>query len=325
MLAVAALVGCAKEETLTFDKGEEIGFSSFVDNATRVVDDANNITDPSYKPTTLDHFNVYGTVNNVNIFNGNSVNKSGTAWDLTGTKQYWIAGAAYKFVAIVDGNKTVDSNVITSTTIDNTTGMPTSVTYKSDGATDLLCDVYECTAKTDGTANPTVSFAFTHLLSKVKFSVKNTSDAPNYRIQVNEVKLTNVYSEGVYNIPATSTASDTWTLDTDNLGDRNLDNNYSVEANSVKFNSNEVLLIPGSAVGVHVNAEIQVKHAVTNEWTEVTAVNKTFTNVLGSGNTLEANKAYHFAVSYGIGSEIQFSATLTDWTDGDGDGDTQLN
>ena len=30
----------------------------------------------------------------------------GAAWTLTGAKQYWIAGADYKFVGVVDGSKT---------------------------------------------------------------------------------------------------------------------------------------------------------------------------------------------------------------------------
>ena len=99
----AAMVSCAKEEVVSFDQGEAIEFGSFVDNATR----ADAATDPSYSTTTgkgvaLTQFNVYGAVEGVNIFNGNAVTKGdaayGAAWTLTGAKQYWIAGADYKFV-----------------------------------------------------------------------------------------------------------------------------------------------------------------------------------------------------------------------------------
>ena len=47
MLAVATLASCAKEETLSFDKGEAIQFgNAFVDNSTRAA------VDPSYNTTT---------------------------------------------------------------------------------------------------------------------------------------------------------------------------------------------------------------------------------------------------------------------------------
>jgi hypothetical protein len=76
MLAVAALVSCSKEQTIVADKGELIGFNSFVENSTR----ADAATDPSYSTTAgkgvaLTQFNVYGAVEGVNIFNGNAVTK----------------------------------------------------------------------------------------------------------------------------------------------------------------------------------------------------------------------------------------------------------
>mgnify|MGYP003295327306 CR=1 FL=1 len=105
-MAFAALAACTKETTVDVAR-EEITFgNAFVDNSTK----ADAATDPSYSTTgkgvALTQFNVYGAVNGVNIFNGNTVSKGeaayGSAWTLTGTKQYWIAGADYKFVGVVD-------------------------------------------------------------------------------------------------------------------------------------------------------------------------------------------------------------------------------
>ena len=308
MLAVAALVSCSKEESIRVDQGEAIEFgNAFVDNATR----ADDATDPSYSTTTgkgvaLTSFNVYGAVNGVNIFNGNLVEKNadyGAAWKLTGNKQYWIAGADYEFVAVVDGNKAG----VTVTHTDADSGIPTSIDYTVDGATDLLC---ASVVRLDNTNTSIVGFDFEHLLSKVKFSVENTSEAAatNYRIVLTSAKITGVYESGAYGVAARAwTATDTTDFVLENL---------TVASAATQFNSKEILLIPGKNVGVYVKANIEVTDDAGAHWTVVSEVEKTFTNVLGDGKTLVANNAYHFAVSLGIGTEIQFTATeMPDWNE----------
>ena len=328
ILAVAAtLVSCAKEDVVREAEGEAIQFgNAFVENSTR----AAAATDPSYSTTgngvDLTKFNVYGAVNGVNIFSGNEVTKGnaayGAAWTLDGAKQYWINGADYEFVAVVDGNKTVKVNetdvVVTSTTT-NASGIPTSITYNSDGATDLLCARVERKKDTNGNTDTSlVSFDFTHLLSKVKFSVKNTTDAAatNYRIVLTSAKIMGVYESGAYGVAARAwTATDTTDFVLENL---------TVASAATQFNSKEILLIPGNNVGVYVKANIEVTDDNGANWTVVSAVEKNFTNVLGDGKTLVANNAYHFAVELGIGTEIQFTATeMSDWNyDINGNGNT---
>lgn len=308
MLAVAALVSCSKEESIRVDQGEAIAFgNAFVDNSTR----ADAATDPSYSTTgngvALESFNVYGAVNGVNIFNGNAVTKGtaayGAAWTLTGNKQYWIAGADYEFVAVVDGNKTD----VTETHTDADSGIPTSIDYTVDGATDLLC---ARVVRLDNTDTSIVGFNFNHLLSKVKFSVENTSDAAatNYRIVLTSAKITGVFESGAYGV-----ATGAWTAT--NTTDFVLEN-LTVASAATQYNSNEILLIPGNNVGVYVKANIEATDDDGANWTVVSEVEKTFTNVLGDGNTLVANNAYHFAVSLGIGTEIQFTATqMPEWNE----------
>ena len=149
MLAVAALVSCSKEESIRIDQGELISFgNAFVDNSTRA-------TDPSYSTNDIESLNVYGTVNGVVIYPGTEITKNGANYGAAWTcpvDQYWIAGANYKFVGIVDGNK----SGVTATTVEN--GMPTSISYTADGKTDLLCQTITKTAKTDGTANAKITF-----------------------------------------------------------------------------------------------------------------------------------------------------------------------
>ena len=332
ILAVAAtLVSCAKEDVVREAEGEAIQFgNAFVENSTR----AATATDPSYSTTTgkgvaLESFNVYGAVNGVNIFNGNLVEKKGAAygaaWTLTGAKQYWINGADYEFVAVVDGNKTVkdgETDVVVTSTATNESGIPTSITYNSDGATDLLCARVERKkdATTGNTDTSLVSFNFTHLLSKVKFSVKNTTDAAatNYRIVLTEAKITGALASNTYEVGETS-AWDTVNT-TDNTKEFTLEN-LEVNSAATQYHSKELLLLPGVNVGVTVKANVQAKDS-RNEWTTVSTMQKTFSNVLGANNTLVASQAYHFAVELGIGAEIQFTATtMPEWGDC---GDTTL-
>ncbi len=322
ILAVAAtLVSCAKEDVVREAEGEAIQFgNAFVENSTR----ADAATDPSYSTTTgkgvtLESFNVYGAVNGVNIFNGNAVTKGddvdyGEAWTLTGAKQYWINGADYKFVGVVDGNKTG----VTAITPDEA-GLPSTISYTVDGATDLLCDVVtveDATAPYD-----IVAFDYTHLLSKVKFSVKNTTDsaATNYRFVLTSAKLTNVYQDGVYNVN-----NDAWTPGT-TMREYILEN-LTINSGATQYHSQEVLLIPGSQkVGVYVNANIEASDDNGATWKVVSSVEKPFTDVV----ELEKAKAYNFIVELGVGSEIKFTATtMPEWGNGntaDSDDDDDVN
>ena len=325
-MAFAALAACTKETTVDVAREEIVFGNAFVDNSTK----ADAATDPSYSTTgkgvALTQFNVYGAVNGVNIFAGNTVTKGeaayGSPWTLSGTKQYWIAGADYKFVGLVDGNKT-GVTVIAR----DAAGLPETITYTADGATDLLCDV----VTVDDAASPygVVAFNYTHLLSKINFAVKNTTDASatNYRIVLTSAKLTNVFKSAVYGVDA-----DAWTTTGSEMREYVLEN-LTINSAATQYHSQEVLLIPGSAVGVSISADIEATDDDPTDddavWTPVSTVEKTFENALGkvgdTPKTLAKATAYNFIVELGVGTEIQFTATtMPEWTDGDGDDNTVL-
>lgn len=328
-VAFAALAACTKETTVDVAR-EEITFgNAFVDNSTK----AAAATDPSYSTSgngvALEQFNVYGAVNGVNIFNGNLVTKTaayGAAWTLTGAKQYWIAGADYKFVGVVDGNK-IGVTAITP----DAAGLPETISYTADGETDLLCDV----VTVDDAAAPysIVAFNYTHLLSKINFAVKNTTDASatNYRFVLTSAKLTNVYKSAVYGVDAKA-----WTTDDSDANKREFVlENLTINSNATQYHPQEVLLIPGSAVGVYIEANIEATDddptADDAVWKVVSTVEKTFANALGKEDddvtpkTLAKATAYNFIVELGVGTEIQFTATaMPEWIDGDGDDNTVL-
>ena len=328
VLAMAAFAACSNEEQIAAPQGEAIAFgNAFVDNSVR----ADAATDPSYstngKGVALEKFNVYGAVNGVNIFNGNNVTKTagyGEAWSCDGPKQYWIAGADYKFVGVVDGNKTVGETVVTKTNLDEA-GLPSTIDYTVDGKTDLLCDVKTVN---DATAPySVVAFTYTHLLSKVKFSVKNTTgaDATNYRFKLTSAKITGAYASGVYNVVANAeqnVEADSWTLGS-TTRDYVLEN-LTINSNSQQYHSQEVLLLPGT-VGVYVKADIEASDDNGATWKKVSDVEKTFLTAA----TLAKGSAYHFIVELGVGQEIKFTATeMIDWANGntkDSDDDDTVN
>ena len=325
-MAFAALAACTKETTVDVAR-EEITFgNAFVDNSTK----ATSATDPSYSTTSgkgvaLEQFNVYGAVNGVNIFDGNTVSKGtagyGAAWTLNGAKQYWIAGADYKFVGVVDGNKTN----VTSIEFDDA-GLPETITYTADGKTDLLCNVQ--TVNNATAPYRLVAFNYTHLLSKINFAVKNTTDASatNYRFVLTSAKLTNAYESAEYDVN-TGEWAPAATMREFTLED------LIISSGATQYHSQEILLIPGSAVGVYIAADIEATDddptAVDAVWTVVSTVEKTFENALGkvgdTPKTLANATAYNFIVELGVGTEIQFTATtMLEWTDGDGNDNTVL-
>jgi hypothetical protein len=106
LCAVAALASCSKEEVVSYDKGEVIGFANpFVNKSTRA--DYDNATNK------VQAFKVYGIVtpqatgDATQIYNGADVERgtkaNGEAWDCNGTIQYWLPSSNYSFAAIVDG------------------------------------------------------------------------------------------------------------------------------------------------------------------------------------------------------------------------------
>ena len=312
MLAVAALVSCSKEESIRVDQGELISFgNAFVDNSTRA-------TDPSYSTNDIESFNVYGTVNGVVIYPGTEITKNsanyGAAWTCP-VDQYWIAGANYKFVGIVDGNK----SGVTATTVEN--GMPTSISYTADGKTDLLCQTITYTAKPAGQTNGLVAFNFNHLLSKVNFTVNNDSQsATGYSFVVKNIKF-NGATAATYNVETAAWGAAT-------TGDTIIGNERTVDSTPVKDIvvasgaektelATEVLFLPGTYT-------ISFTVDILYDGKLVTTTNYPTTGTTYS-HTLAANNAYNFNVGVSVGEKIQFTVTQKPtWTDGDGVNDTTL-
>lgn len=318
MLAVAALASCSQEDVIVADKGDLIGFNSFVENSTRA-------DDPSYSANDIESFKVWGTVNNVGIYNGATVSRPSTedgkgygdVWTCTGNQQYWISGADYVFAGIVDGDK---AGVSTTTPVN---GLPTTIEYTADGETDLLCQTIVRKAYT---GSDIVAFNFTHLLSKVNFTVINKSTAAkDYIFVARDITFTGA-KKGTYTIAYPTEdgqlvdgqlVAGSWTVADKDKGDKELsDLTVKTDVASAELGA-EVLFIPGSYA---------VDFAVDVYYQQIADANKVTTmEYAGSTQSLEANKAYNFVVNVSLGNPIQFTVTeQPTWEDGDGDDDTTL-
>ena len=303
ILAVAAaVVACQKNETIALDNGEAISFGNpFVENSVRA-------TDPSYGTTDkpLKAFKVWGTVTGsegpVAIFADDLV--SGTVgvdntWNCTTKTQYWITGATYEFAAVVDGNVTTEN------------GLPKTISYTADGTTDLL---YARAKRYTGLAdnNPKVAFEFKHLLSKVKFTLENTTPAGDkigtYTYTLTDVKITNAITNGTYTVADTfNSESKTYTVAgswaSKEANGMTFENIKGVTNATSKESASEKLVIPMDAATVSCNVNIYYGGKLIT----TTPASKTV--------KLEPGNAYNFKVSTGLNNTIMFTVeTQPSWT-----------
>ena len=294
-IALATLAACNKAEVIETQEGEQIAFNNaFVENTTKAAVDPSLGT--TAKPFTS--FNVWGTVGGVAIYNGDEVTgtvgsnivdgKETNLWTCESVKQYWIKDAQYKFSALANAG-TVElggDNLPAKTTFDAT-----------DADVDLL--YAEPVARVGvASGNAPVEFTFNHLLSKVKFTVNNNSQAATgYSFDVKNITIT---------CPKTGTiklADKTW----ESLSAAAAYSVPTVTVDNSKASEecvNELLLIPGS---VSINYAVDIKCNGT--------VIATHTPAAAHTTTLVGGNSYNFVVTVAVGEEITFSVDQNpSWT-----------
>ncbi len=296
MLAVAALVSCSKEESIRVDQGEAIAFgNAFVDNSTRAA------VDPSYgaNGVALTEFQVWGSVNGGNgavaIFAnddvtgtvGTDANGDPNVWNCD-VKQYWIKDAIYNFAALVNATNDV-------TLVDL---LPSKVNgFTADGAIDLLYARSEENIPGKASGNDLVDFTFEHLLSKVKFTVENTSvGAEEYSFKVNNIVI-NGNKTG--NVTLATKAWDSLSNSGDYaVAEITVDADETAGTHKAEC-AKELLLIPGD-FNITFNVDI---------YNGTTKLGSQSYPVAGSAyaQTIAAGYAYNFVIKVAVGEEIQFS------------------
>ena len=196
LAAVVALAACSKEQTIVADRGDAIGFDSFIENATRVT---------GKEFTSVDSFQVWGTVKGnamtspMSLYNGALVERNnavdGAAFKCHQT-EYWLPSAEYNFVALAGHNGVTLAN-----------DMPATISYTADGETDLIYTTDGETVTTNPQSVPSgvngngcVAFTFNHLLSKVYFKFTNTSANSLCTYEISDIKIAGAKKEGIYSI-----------------------------------------------------------------------------------------------------------------------------
>lgn len=187
-VAVAAMTSCSNDKLL--DQAEPIqraiGFESFVNKGTKAVTETTspNITNEGTLAG-LKQFNVFGYYGDEVVFNNipviASIDAQAIKWDYTDNNptklKYWTKNEYY-FAAYANKNSSdkLEENVSFS---DSTL---TFSDYTVNDGQDLIADVvYKDNSSYDAYTSK-VAFDFQHLLTKIQFTIKNTSNQYKMRI-----------------------------------------------------------------------------------------------------------------------------------------------
>lgn len=291
LMALGFFVSCSKDEVVKVNKHEITFGEVFVDNATKA-------TDPTYGAVALTSFDVYGTITgtagSVNIFDGVEVtgNVGDDVWSYDEQyAQYWIPKTSYIFAAVVDADAVTKDNF----------HMPTALTYNTANQKDLLFATATATVAADGTpSQDPINFTFSHLLSKVQFTVTSDSEGGYYH-SVTGISVDN-YETGTYAI-----SSGVWTGTTvKSISFGNIE--QVTAAVGEKTNATQMLLVPNTATfNVTFTVDLYKNGVKLGTETKTVAVD----------NDLIKGNAYNFTIDCHVGELIQFTVTNDPaWTNG---------
>lgn len=286
LLACAAtMVACSKDEALEVNKGKAIAFGNpFVSKVTKADVETYGVSKD------LEEFKVWGTVNGAPIYAGTTVSGTvGGDWTAAGDPQYWAEGAAYKFAAIADG---------TAATLEN--GLPATISYTQADQLDLLYAENNTVTSAEADQDP-VNFQFSHLLSKVKFTVTTDIAAEGYSHVVEAIKVDN-FTTGTYTVDG-----GTWAGATGKEVDFNT---ITVNQDAPSVSNDAVLLIPNAA-DFNVSFTVKFKKGETVIWEQ--DYDETISQDLVKGH------GYNFTIGLSAGNQIQFTVNNdpTAWIEND--------
>lgn len=182
-MAVAALASCTNEEVMEVAENRAIGFSTFVNNNTRVTED---VTSSNIKAFWVFGDYADGTTN-VDVFNNVKVTGQSTGanatWNSAQTA-YWQIGKTYQFAGYADGTSALANDKVS---FDQATKTLKFTGYTA-GDNDLIAGL-ATDQSWNGSGEPQkVAFTFKHMLSKITFTFK-TNAADTYVMNVTELKI----------------------------------------------------------------------------------------------------------------------------------------
>lgn len=188
LVSVPALISCTNQDAVDFPNKNAISFDVYVGKTTR----AGDVT-----TTNLQNFYAYGGYKSESkLVEGDKVSKNSQGWDLEEPK-YWEEGNIYNFAAVapepVDASFDLSQLTISSYTPENT---------------DL---VVALSAPVEAKSiNDPVSLNFRHALSKISVTFRNDDSGKDYKLEVSDVRLSNVSNKGNLSATFNSGTSISW-------------------------------------------------------------------------------------------------------------------
>lgn len=294
-----ALTACNSDETVEMAKGNAIGFKTFVNNSTRVANDATT--------EGLNAFKVWGLMNKGDKtgtpFVAKEVTKANGTWSYT-PPVYWEKDYAYSFVALAPN----EAYTFTAPTAINTWG---SLTFDNgDGETDLIyATAKQETVPANGCPAP-VSLTFNHMLSRVRFQFENGM-LDGSKLTVSNVKINDAYTSGTATL-AEQLADLTWNP-VQGTGAIVFGNAAAMDPNA-KAETAHKYMIPATKKYNLTFTVTRVHHGVTDTYNHTVTLPET---------TMTQGLSYQFVAKFTAENinpdqvlcPIQFTATVAKWED----------
>lgn len=264
ILGAAALMlatACSNDEVVKVaENSAAIGFSSFVNNSTRAVDN---------DATTLNDLQVWGVsyrgvdgaeISPYAVFGGDKVTKGTPNWTYDNTR-YWVAGNSYVFAAVAPAN----ALGVTVNPANAITGAISTIDFTNNGTVDLLYDAVEVPAQESAADYEVVGFNLRHILSRVRFEFKNEL-AEGYSIKVSALNITNANTTATFNGEEWNVAETTGTVGFDFDGEEVAEPEYLDKAaanESAKSQPSYLFPTSEGTYALSFNVELILEDAVT--------------------------------------------------------------
>ncbi|MCM1521852.1 MAG: fimbrillin family protein [Muribaculaceae bacterium] len=199
---VGMLASCSNDEVIDVAKTTTIGFNTFVNNSSRATD----LTTANF--TSFDVWGVTTDPDNAAtgltaLFNDQQVTKQADgSWTYTPLR-YWVVGNDYRFTALAPSGATGITNIVqnldpAAVIADAQGGLTITFNNQTAAANVDLCYAFAKALNVTATQGA-VNLEFSHMLSRVKFTFKNTFAAEGSLIRIQNVKITDATAEATIN------------------------------------------------------------------------------------------------------------------------------
>lgn len=251
-----------------------------------------------------------------NVFDGETVTKSGEAWTYTGGTQYWISGMTYNFYGVYPVYPQKSSDNGTTATVDNTgkiTVMNFDCSATGKEAVDLRTATH--TRTYDGTNANAVNMPFQHELAKVKFQTKTQGS----KVTITSFKINGVSYKGDFSHQLPSENAQ-WTKKQSTVaGDGIFSTNKTIENTTDERITDllgDLLILPQQLETG--KQQLAISYRYDNETTDRT---KNVDLRIENGTTgWTAGQSYAYTLDLRTAS-LTLSVTIQDWTTQDADVD----